>query len=286
MRKTLSQTLCAAFSAILCAALPLEGLPFAALAEKGGGVMLIGMRNAMFSGGGKLSAEDYVQDGLYLMLDGIENVGIGMPHSYLATSWADLSGHGRNAQLLNGCTWTANSIYVHGKSSDSIVKTAGPPSNTNFTLECVHKMDSRDNYARLWDTEAYQNTARFASLFGTSLAPDNMCFIVDRSVDLNYNMIPVSTAARSFSVVPQTSSNKLGLRAFVNGQDIQVVFPIVSPDEHPPSSTIDFGNRSNNPNRGFDGAIFAIRIYNRILTPAEIATNYAVDVARFNLPTA
>lgn len=41
---------------------------------------------------------------------------------------------------------------------------------------------------------------------------------------------------------------------------------------------------TDNFNVGLKGAIHSIRIYNRALTAAEIAANYAVDKARFNLP--
>ena len=46
---------------------------------------------------------------------------------------------------------------------------------------------------------------------------------------------------------------------------------------------IGYGGTSDYP-EGFIGKIFSIRIYNRALTAADIAYNYAIDKARFNLP--
>jgi hypothetical protein len=59
-------------------------------------------------------------------------------------------------------------------------------------------------------------------------------------------------------------------------------------------ATYSFGNRNRVPSIGgfapnsasnnvFVGHIYNIRYYNRALTAAEIAANYAVDAARFNL---
>ena len=92
MRKTLVQTLLAAFCAIL-AHTPLEG----------GGVMLIGMRNAMLAGAG-LSAKSYIQDGLVAMWDGIENAGWGV-HDPNATVWKDLSGNGYDLEVVRPSAW-------------------------------------------------------------------------------------------------------------------------------------------------------------------------------------
>ncbi len=35
--------------------------------------------------------------------------------------------------------------------------------------------------------------------------------------------------------------------------------------------------------QGYEGRIFCVRLYNRALTAAEVAANYAIDKARFKL---
>ncbi|MBR2714198.1 MAG: hypothetical protein IKB76_05435, partial [Kiritimatiellae bacterium] len=98
----------------------------------------------------------------------------------------------------------------------------------------------------------------------------------------NY-FFPVSTIARSFTVVPAKSGNVYGPKVYLNGA-YNNTHVIGSTTAQQTATYLDVANRSNNPNRGSDMAVFAIRCYNRILTDAEIAHNYAIDKARFNLP--
>lgn len=226
---------------------------------------------------------DYVQHGLYYQLDGIENAGRGV-HSATATTWTDLSGNGRDASFINGKTWLDNAVYLYGKTSDNMAKIVGLPSMTAFTFEIVCRMDAKDNYARMYDSEAYGAGAkRFASLFGTVRYPSAMSFLFADNGDQNYNLVPVSTSARSYAVTPNVSGSSYSARVCVNGAFVQSG-AAKSASGVSAATYIDVANRSNSPNRGFDGAVYAIRCYNRILTDAEIAANYAVDKARFNLP--
>lgn len=48
---------------------------------------------------------------------------------------------------------------------------------------------------------------------------------------------------------------------------------------------VSVGLRQTNTNDGYYvGDIYCVRYYDRALTESEIAANYAVDKARFNLP--
>ena len=51
-----------------------------------------------------IPASAYVQDGLVVQFDGIENVGTGAAHDDAATTWADLSGNGRDGTLAGVTT--------------------------------------------------------------------------------------------------------------------------------------------------------------------------------------
>lgn len=99
----------------------------------------------------------------------------------------------------------------------------------------------------------------------------------------HHSLLRAGGASRSFAVVPAKSGNIYGPKVYLNGEYANTTFPgsATSPQL---ASYIDVANRSNNPNRGSDMAVYAIRVYNRILTDAEIAANYAIDKARFNLP--
>jgi hypothetical protein len=249
--------------------------------------IVIAAHQTMLAPQGAPSSLDYVQDGLYYQLDGIENAGRGV-HSATATTWTDLTGNGRSATFLNaasGLVWQDNAAYLYGKTHDGIAKIRGLPSMTAFTFEIVSRIDSQESYARLFDTEAYgMGGKRFAGLSGTSAYPNSMSFVCGADYDLNYSDFPLSTAARAISLTPtKNGSNIIGLNGYLNGTYKQTLYP-GQYNSQSASTYIDVANRSNSTNRGFDGAVFAIRCYNRILTGAEIAANYAIDKARFNLP--
>ena len=48
---------------------------------------------------GELSAANYIQDGLVLHFDGVENAGLGEPHDPFAATWKDLSSSGNDVAL-------------------------------------------------------------------------------------------------------------------------------------------------------------------------------------------
>lgn len=224
---------------------------------------------------------DYVQDGLYYQLDGIENAGRGV-HDASATSWTDLTGNNRNASFINGKTWLDDAVYLYGKTSDNMAKIRGLPSMTAFTFELVFRVDSYENYARLFDSEAYGTARRrFCGLVNTASFPTAPSFSIASDSDRNFssfNFLSMSDPA-GLSVFPSGSIS--GTNAVSNGVRQSVAYSAT------PSSAaayIDIANRSNNPNRGADMAVFAIRCYNRVLSAAEIAANYAIDKERFNLP--
>lgn len=262
-------------------------LPFfsrSLLFRKEGGVISAGHHSLLRAGGA--SSFDYVQDGLYYQLDGIENAGRGV-HSATATTWTDLTGNGRDATFINaasGLVWQDDAAYLYGKTHDGMAKISGLPSMTAFTFEIVCRMDAKEDYARMYESEAYGTGAkRFASLFGTANYPSAMSFALADDGDQNYNLVPVSTSARSYAVTPNVSGSSYSARVCVNGAFAQSG-TARSVSGVSAATYIDVANRSNSTNRGFDGAVYAIRVYNRILTDAEIAANYAIDKARFNLP--
>lgn len=250
---------------------------------------MIAAHQTMLAPQGGPSSLDYVQDGLYYQLDGIENAGRGV-HDASASTWTDLTGNGRDATFLNsstGLSWGDICLNIHGKTNQNIVKISGLPSASAFTFEIVHRRDAADSYARLYDTEGYfggSQPKRFCALFGSQNYPSAMSFQIGTNIETNYSSISASSSVvRAFSVTPTAYSSGYSARVCVDGVFVQTAN---SSSVYSPQTTtyIDVANRSNSPNRGFDGAVYAIRVYNRILTDAEIAANYATDKARFNLP--
>lgn len=243
---------------------------------------VIAAHHSLLRAGGATS-RDYVQDGLYYQLDGIENAGRGV-HSATATTWTDLTGNGRDATFLSaasGLVWQDDAAYLYGKTHDGMAKISGLPSMTAFTFEIVHRMDANEGYGRCFESEAYGSGAkRFSCMNGTGSDTSKCGFNLASDTDIP--IFPVSSIARSFAVVPAKSGNIYGPKVYLNGAYANTTFP-GSATTPQLASYLDVANRSNNPNRGCDMAVFAIRCYNRILTDAEIAANFAIDQERFNL---
>lgn len=244
---------------------------------------MIAAHQTMLAPQGGPSSLDYVQDGLYYQLDGIENAGRGV-HDASASTWTDLTGNGRGASFINGKTWKDDACYLAGMTSDHMAKIAGLPSMTAFTFEIVHKLYSWELAGRVWDTEAYFGSVQGKRFYGFC---DNTKLQMDINIANNTSLlfpeIPVNTTAKSITFVPTTYSTTVAPYVYMNG-----VFAATrhsSPAYTPQTTTfIDVANRSNSPNRGVDMDVYAIRVYNRVLSAAEIAANYAIDKARFNLP--
>lgn len=266
MRKTLPYALLATFCAILCAA-PLEG----------GGVMLIAGRNAMLAGGG-LSAKDYVQSGLVAMWDGIENAGWGV-HDANATTWKDLSGNGWNLIAHEGRsnvlpTFEAqcarldkNCFYVYdgaiGSGSGSKIPAA---KQLEFVVKTISTGDNcvcefKNSNIAVWGW--YGKACPVKPGWG--------------KVILGFNEIAKSVNGYSYDI-SEINNFKIYLHGLqtLNVQNGQ-----------------GFGSMNKN-GLGFDGwydtseheyigDIYCVRLYSRALTAAEVAANYAVDKARFNL---
>ena len=275
MRKKLTQTLLAAFCAILLAA-PLEG----------GGVMLIAGRNALLAGGRDYDVQDYVGWGtrdLPCFYDGIRNVDATSPHSTTATTWKDLvSGNaltkhstaswGENCRVYSGgCEYRninqaiADAFNGHNYTIEFVVK---PNSNTGADWLCLGSASSSPDVR-----ERIQGIASTNTISYLQNAP-------------GYKIVWSDTySTQSISHFCGMQDSSTAGRVFYNG--VKSSFTRDSPA--PTWSTSMFLVIANEPmyrnisNYVLRGNVYAMRMYGRALTDAEAAHNYAVDKARFNL---
>lgn len=226
---------------------------------------LIAARAAL-TGGEKLSAKSYVQDGLIAMWDGIENAGWGV-HDDAATTWVDLI-DGRILTLTEGITIDSDAIGFSLKesaySSDSMGLTT---SNVIHGEICIDM--PRPTVNNLYAQFASSNSRIFANSYdfrgGISLA----------TVVAGHGAWPSGKHTMSAHWPSNTLHIDSIQRDAVSTLDSWVVGF---------ESTIIGDVIRDGRNRGFKGSIHSIRIYNRQLTAAEIAANYAVDKERFGLP--
>ncbi len=241
--------------------------------------MLIGARLALW-GAAKPSgptARDYVQDGLVAMWDGIENAGWGQ-HDASATAWVDLVGgvtvSGRSfgdkyATLSNkNSTTAASSSYradqdftLHGS-----LRTL-PKVWTNWTLLGIGTGSGIQNGFCFigYDTGyplRYKNA--YAGTTGLNLSTGAVS-----GADICLDVVFIYSTKTAYLYVNGALSGSSSIDASLwnlDGKNLQLG-----------SVLYDLGSVGDMRN-------YNIIYYNRALTAAEVAANYAIDKARFNLP--
>lgn len=200
------------------------------------------------------SIDDYVQTGLVFWLDAINNTRSG--HDASSAKWHDLADG-------NDVTYNANAVIAdkycipNGDSAGTKITVT-----SSYTMELVFELVSNGSAQLIlpWNKNAYGTLwiGSGGNVFFSAGSGSNAKGVVFRSGVNTY-------AARGLSAMS------------VNGEAESVI-----------STAATWSNAYNklfdyNPTypRPCVSKISAIRIYNRLLTDAEIAQNAAVDAARF-----
>lgn len=259
MRKTLTQALLAAFYAILLAA-HLEG----------GGVMSIAGRNAMLAGGGGWK-NPYVTNGLIAMWDGEWNAGGGI-HDPNATVWKDLV-DGVELSKYGAPTINADSYSFDGSSAMYKSLSLGEVDHLEIVL-AIHEgnVTSGDpEFLRLNGSFQQKCFTRNGVYPGIEFGVTNKGGISAVSPSMGVIGKRWSLAWTS-STTPQKSYRNGVQAATWNTTAVQANTSYIA---------IGAGGTLYRPSKC---EVVVVRLYNRALTAAEVAANYAVDKARFNLP--
>lgn len=230
--------------------------------------MMLGARTAAWakSGGRFPSARDYVQDGLIDMFDGIENAGWGV-HDPNATVWNDLIGQ-NDLDIVNESSFGKDCLIIStsntiGAERDSLLTTRG-------TIEVVMSA----SIWRKYDTCCFIYFGQYCQ-FGRRNGLANGC---NRDGSGNYGcyMQDLTDGAYGMNSFSITRVNGNTGSIAKNNKQLQLSLYNAPAYEPPSIMSILSGN----------GVFryFNLRIYNRPLSAAEIAANYAIDKERFNLP--
>lgn len=222
--------------------------------------MLIDMRNALMAGGG-LSAKSYVQDGLVAMWDGIENAGWGV-HDPNATVWKDLIG---DIDL----TFYSQNASVE----DNRVECSG--------TGCVARSAAGKNLtAAAQQIESVLRIDRVSAQI--ILNAKGQVYYTDTAGYIGYRR---SNGAKHGSLVT-SFSHWLNQGVYVNGRAESMTR--LNDDWSAGTYNYLFLGRVDSLSDRYTlkGAIYNLRLYSRALDADDIAANYAVDKARFNLPDA
>ena len=222
--------------------------------------MMLGARTAAWAKSG-YTAKDYVQDGLIAMLDGIENAGW-ETHDATATLWKDLSGNGHDVDVdLTQASWEDGFLKVTGTTC-----TRDEEITNIATLEVLF----RDSLGF-----SYPNNKGPFIVLGERKGPCCLWYghvaggaSINTRISSNNSVTKDILASRSYTYSPWSY--------YVNGEKM----PIYSP----PNTFADAVGCKATAVGGKPIEIYHVRAYSRALTADEIAHNYAIDKARFNLP--
>ena len=217
------------------------------------------------------TAKDYVQDGLIAMWDGIENAGWGV-HDDNATVWKNLIQDGNDWLISDNGSWEQYGLRGNGLGYCATGATLGRYMTIEFLFKpnivgnqkCL-MMTGKNNY----DGMQYFYMAKENFSFGRSY-----CFgeaKLGKVYHLAYENTTLTEngAYKGFinSVLIDDSKYSSG-DYMAAGSGVPAIFGRIGGD------------------RNLDGLAMCIRAYNRQLSDSEIAENYAIDKARFNLPDA
>ena len=224
--------------------------------------MMLGARTAAWAkaGGGVPTARDYVQDGLIAMFDGIENAWFGTNDAN-ATVWVDLSGNGNDVDVdLTQASWEDGFLKVTGTTC-----TRDEEITNIATLEVLFRESSGVYYP--------DNKGPFFVL-GERKGPCCLWFghvaggaSVNTHISSNNAVSRDILASRSYTYSPQSY--------YVNGEPMAIY--------NPPNTLADAVGCKATAVGGKPIEIYHVRAYSRALTAEQIAANYAIDKARFNL---
>lgn len=225
------------------------------------------------------TSKDYIRDGLIAQWDGIENAGFGA-HDANATTWKDLTG---NHVLSYDFTpsFTDNAFELPG---------------TDKVAYCE---------SNLWRDAVNVNQCTVEMCFkGYSVGGNNSIIALSRgkssglerawwqwgNVAFGYRISTGSTWSND-TLLPRGETDDVSLSfpladMYMNGTRVMTGSPGTLNIQ---SNTLVIGRIGafKSTINGFVSMradIHSIRIYNKVLTADEIAANYAVDKARFNIP--
>lgn len=215
----------------------------------------------------KRTARDYIQNGLVAMWDGIENAGWGV-HDGDATVWKDLVG-GVDAAKNGSVSFGVDFVSLAG-GYFLVQEFAKSTFSNDYTIEvCLSRNESVTN-AGVYST----NDDGLRSWISTYNGYYNFSGYVRRANVSVTNLLDVSDL-KTFSVKADGST----AYSFKNGE--QISSASVSTSSYSGSTPLYLFRLDRYSN--FKGRGHCVRIYNRALTPAEIAANYDIDKSRFGL---
>ena len=249
-----------------------------------------------FSASADIPASAYVQDGLVAQWDGIDNAGTGT-HDATATTWVDRVGN-RSTTKVNtkgsGGTWSEN-CFVEGSSVSSCfwcegddLKSLIQSGELSVEIFCSHTSTISSSKYEDWLGFGKDGSSRWLKLdirSGDSSAPVFQGLQYRTTSWNNAAKIPVNTICawgdtpQYGAVVCERVNDKQTATLYGNGANKihSTNYGTVAPTD----GVFTFGGFGKGGSALYNAKIYSVRLYNRALTPEEVALNAAIDRLRF-----
>ena len=231
--------------------------------------------------------EGYIQDGLVLYLDGINNTGNG--HSNTTTTWKDLSGNGNDATLYNMTNSTISGWQEDGLRFDGVddFATVDITSTPDVTIEVIVKMNKQVS-TDFYGIAGWQHWNADIPRIGIFRNGENLQFYSTNAEESagtskKYNISDYDSIY--YATLVSSASNKKFVN-FINGIKVGN-FSNVNVATLETQHLFGIGDYANGSHqyegvRSLNGTIYSVRVYNRALTDAEIKHNQRIDKKRYN----
>lgn len=230
------------------------------------------------------SVADYTFANLIAQFDGTQ--------SFKAGKWADLTGLGNDGTISGfdeGGGKKTNYIYFDGK--QDYIEFPRVISG-NFTIEVVFSTTKGVGTSDEWDTGAGLVDASVSGIqydYGLSINKNGSLLAGTGKLTTTANAKVSSRKGfnngniQTVTFIRDMSSSKILL--YTNGSKEKEGTGSTTSLTAPTKITIGkIQSAAKASKYYFDGKIYSVRIYNKILTPTEIQNNYKVDKARYFLP--
>lgn len=219
------------------------------------------------------TSADYVRDGLIAQWDGIENAGVGI-HSSTTNIWKDLVGN-RDFTLTANGSWSGagNSLVVSGYSAAA--SSAGPAYKT---IEIVYKMTTATGRILF----SCGNDGSRVVIFDDLSNPGTKGYFDGRKTP--------KTTTKYVSWVFDATATRSMTGVYGDDGEVAAVYGNGSvradgtlANDWSAGTVMSIGHRSDASDAyRWYGEVYAIRLYSTALTAEQIATNHAIDEARFS----
>ena len=233
----------------------------------------------------ELTVNDYIQDNLFLHLDGEENTKQG--HNQSATTWDNLIDNGYNLTMLGfeNLNWTSdNGLYFDG--IDDYIDSGFKQEvlGNDITIDIVANTKEINNYRGLvgFHAEDISIFKGFAIQFNdnrllwyyygskngcrATVTPEQTQDLIDKSVEMTFIM---------------SANNYVSI--YINGKQIDTQNCTVPFDPWLEDNLSIARTYKYSDDRYFKGTIYNYKIYRKTLTEEEVKQNYKVNKQRYNL---